>query len=116
MTKRRALTGKDRLRIFAAHNGICHLCLGKIDAKREAWEVSHDIPLEMGGADDDVNRKPAHARCHRLHTRTTDIPNIAKAKRRELRNMGAKRSANPMPGSRGTKWKRRMDGTVERRF
>lgn len=90
MTKRRSLTGKDRLRIFAAHGGRCMFCGGKIEAKREAWEVSHDIPLEMGGADDDVNRKPAHKKCHRTHTYTVDAPAIAKAKRREIKDMGAK--------------------------
>ena len=89
MTARRSLTAKDRLRIFADHNGRCHLCGGKIDPRIEAWEVSHEIPLELGGDDDDINRQPAHRKCHRAHTSNTDIPNIAKAKRRELKNLGA---------------------------
>lgn len=73
------------------------MCGGKIDATREAWEVSHEIPLELGGADDDANRLPAHKKCHRDHTSNVDAPNIAKAKRRELKNMGIKGPKRPWP-------------------
>ena len=90
MTARRSISAKERLRLFQLHGGICHLCNGRIQVG-EAWEVSHDIPLELGGADDDANRKPAHKKCHRAHTSTVDQPNIAKAKRRELRHMGIKK-------------------------
>lgn len=116
MTARRSISTKERLRLFALHGGLCHLCYGRIDATREAWEVSHDIPLELGGADDDANRKLAHAKCHRVQTSTIDIPRIAKAKRREARHLGAKaKSSRPMPGSKASGIRKRMDGTVERR-
>lgn len=97
MTARKPISAKERLRLFALHGGTCHLCSGKIDATREAWEVSHDIPLELGGADDDANRLLAHAKCHRRHTSTVDIPNIAKAKRREQKNLGARQSKHKWP-------------------
>lgn len=114
--KRKSISRTHRLRLFALHHGQCHLCHGRIDATREAWEVSHDIPLELGGADDDVNRKPAHAKCHRVQTSTIDIPRIAKAKRREARHLGAKaKSSRPVPGSKASGIRKRMDGTVERR-
>lgn len=87
---RKHLTGKERLRLFMLHGGRCHFCGGKINGKTEAWDVSHEIPLELGGADDDVNRKPAHRKCHRAHTAAVDAPDIAKARRREIKNMGAK--------------------------
>lgn len=111
---RRSISTRERVRLFQLHDGICHLCGGKI-AVGERWEVSHDIPLELGGADDDANRKPAHYRCHRTHTATVDAPNIARAKRREAKHIGAKRSSRPMPGSKASPWKRKMNGqTVER--
>jgi 5-methylcytosine-specific restriction endonuclease McrA len=98
--------------LFLKHGGICHICGGKI-SEGERWEVSHEIPLELGGDDDDVNAKPAHHKCHRHQTSTVDIPAIAKAKRLQVRHLGAKApSKRPMPGSRASKWKRRMDGTV----
>lgn len=106
MTARRSLSAKERLRLFTLHSGICHLCEGRIDGAREAWEVEHEIPLAMGGADDDKNRKPAHVKCHGPKT-AIDLGNIAKAKRREARHAGAKApSKRPMPGARDSQWKR----------
>ena len=113
---RKSISTRERLRLFTLHNGICHLCGGKINGAREAWEVSHDIPLELCGADDDENRKPAHAKCHKVQTATIDVPRIAKAKRREAKHIGAKApSRNPMPGNKASKWKRKISGEVVRR-
>src|SRR5690349_2363223 len=114
MTRRRIST-RDRLACFQEHDGVCHICECKIQVG-EAWEISHPIPLELGGADDKSNWRPAHAKCHRALTASVDLPNIAKAKRREAAYLGAKApSSRPMPGSRGTKFRKRMNGTVERR-
>ena len=51
--------------------------------------------------------------CHRAHGGKTaqDVTRIAKAVRQSNFNLGI-RSASKMPGSRGTKFKKRMDGTV----
>jgi 5-methylcytosine-specific restriction enzyme A len=116
MTKRRSLSTRERTRLFMLHGGRCHFCNGKIAGALEKWEISHEIPLELGGADDDENRKPAHYKCHRAHTAEVDIPRIAKAKRTHAKHIGAfKRSGRPMDGSRASQWKRKMDGTIERR-
>ncbi|MGI9297057.1 MAG: HNH endonuclease signature motif containing protein [Gammaproteobacteria bacterium] len=113
---RKSLSTRERLRLFTLHKGICHICEGRIDGAREAWEISHELPLELGGADDDENRKPAHYKCHRALTAEQDIPRIAKAKRREARHLGAKApSSRPIPGSKASGWRKRMDGRVERR-
>lgn len=115
MTARRSISAKERLRLFQMHGGICHLCEGRIQVG-EVWELSHDIPLELGGADDDANRKPAHKKCHRNHTSTVDQPNIAKAKRRELRHHGIKkRTSRPIPGSKASGWRKPMNGPPVRR-
>ena len=108
---RRSLSTRERLRLFTLHAGVCHLCGDKIDGTREAWEISHDLPLALGGADDDDNRKPAHAKCHRRRTSERDIPAIAKSGRQRARHVGAKpRSSRPLPGGRDSKWKRTLDG------
>ena len=88
MTARKHISTRTRLAIFERHGGICHLCGGKVQAG-EAWDVSHEIPLEIGGADDETNWLVAHRRCHRTHTATVDVPAIAKAKRREAKHKGA---------------------------
>jgi 5-methylcytosine-specific restriction protein A len=113
MTRKR-LSTRDRLRIFELAKGTCHLCNGRIVAG-EAWEVSHAVPLEMGGHDEDTNRFPAHKKCHRQQTSEIDIPMIAKAKRREARHLGARVTRNPIPGSKASGWKRKMNGEVVRR-
>jgi 5-methylcytosine-specific restriction protein A len=90
MTVRKRLSTKDRVRIFELAKGVCHLCNGRIQTG-QAWEVSHAVPLEMGGHDEDANRFPAHKACHRQQTSEIDIPQIAKAKRRQARHLGIKK-------------------------
>lgn len=112
--KRIKITVKRRADIFLARGGTCHLCNMKV-VPGEDWDVSHDIPLEAGGKDDETNWFVAHRKCHRVHTSTVDMPLIAKVKRVHQRHIGAKQSKSPLPGGRNSKWKKRMDGTVVRR-
>lgn len=112
MTRRR-LSNTARVALFQAHDGRCHICGGKI-AAGEAWEVEHVIPLAQGGDDDEANMRPAHAKCHKAKT-AKDAADTARAKRREARHIGAHRAKRPMPGSRASGLRKRMDGTVERR-
>lgn len=93
---------------------MCHLCSLKV-VPGEDWDVSHDIPLEAGGKDDETNWFVAHRKCHRVHTSTVDMPLIAKVKRVHQRHIGAKQSRSPLPGGRNSKWKKKMDGTVIKR-
>lgn len=90
MTKRRRLSTRDLVALFSREAGVCHLCKLAI-APGQQWDVSHDRPLELGGADDETNWKVAHRKCHREHTSAVDIPAIAKAKRSEAAHIGARR-------------------------
>lgn len=113
---RRSLSTRERARLFNLHGGICHLCGLKIDGAREAWDISHDIPLALGGADDDENRKPAHRKCHRAHTAKVDAPRIAKARRQHARSTGAKApSQNVIAGSKRSGWKKTFNNGWVRR-
>ena len=112
--KRVKITAKRRADIFLSRGGTCHLCNMKV-VPGEDWDVSHDIPLEAGGKDDESNWFVAHRKCHRVHTSTVDMPLIAKVKRVHQRHIGAKQSKSPLPGGRNSKWKKRLDGSVVRR-
>jgi 5-methylcytosine-specific restriction endonuclease McrA len=110
---RRHIGPRERLAIFAAAGGMCHICGVKIDGTRDRWDIEHVIPLAMGGDEDtgSDNLQPACASCHRGKT-ATDLGALAKAKRVEAKHLGAKRSRSPIPGSKGTPWKRKLDGTT----
>ena len=111
---RRVLIPRERVRLFTLHGGICHLCECRI-MPGEAWDISHDLALALGGADDDANRMPAHRKCHRVRT-NADMGAIAKAKRREAKHIGAYRSKSPLPGGRASAWKRKVNGEIVRRY
>jgi 5-methylcytosine-specific restriction enzyme A len=112
---RRHISTRARVGVFEHHNGQCHLCGVKIQSGEE-WDISHAIPLAIGGADDETNWLPAHRKCHRLHTSTVDAPRIAKTKRQHAAHIGAKSpSRNPLPGGRNSRWKRKLDGTIVER-
>ena len=90
MTARKRWSATQRARFFHDNHETCHLCGGRINAEVEGWDLSHEIPLELGGADDATNIRVAHRKCHRKHTAEVDVPTLAEAKRRELRNLGIK--------------------------
>jgi len=86
---RKRRSTRDRVRLFEAHKGRCHICHGIIQVG-EKWEWSHPRPLALGGEDTLENSAPAHFACHRALTANEDIPRIARAKRQHARHIGAK--------------------------
>lgn len=110
--KRARLSTTERFKLLQREKFSCHLCGGMIFVGQR-WDVSHEIPLELGGADDDTNRRAAHERpCHRDRTALIDIPAIARAKRIQASHHGARVSRQPMRGGRHDILKRKMNGTV----
>lgn len=100
--------------MFLRHNGICCLCGLKIDSVKSSWD-EHQNPLWLSGDNSAENRAPAHAKCARLKT-AKEATERAKGRDVAEKHFGAKETkSRPMPGSRKSKWKKRMDGTVVER-
>lgn len=109
--QRQRLSTTARFQLLQREKFRCHLCRGLIHVG-QGWDISHEIPLGLHGADDDANRRAAHRKCHRDHTAAVDIPAIARAKRIRAAHHGARVARQPMRGGRNDSLKRKMDGTV----
>ena len=104
-----------RLNLFLKRKGTCAACSQKIEAGK-AWDIDHILPLALGGTNERENLQILCKPCHRAKTKKADIPRIAKTKRLKAHHLGARAPSNrPIPGSRRSPWKRKMDGSVVRR-
>lgn len=113
MIKRQYLSRLHRTRIFDDAKGKCCICKTQIHTGQK-WIVEHPIPLWLGGPDDDTNRRPAHYGCAVKKT-AGEAPVKAKSDRIRANHLGIKKSSNrPLPGTRASGIRKRMDGTVER--
>jgi len=116
MTERRRRTQNQRAQIFLAHKGVCAICELRIQPS-EKWHLDHEAALEISADDSDDNLRPVHEACHKAKT-AGDKAAIAKSNRvraKHLTGRGKARKGPPMPGSRDSHWKRKVDGTWERR-
>ena len=107
------LSPRASAKFLLEHKRTCCLCGGEIQDDQK-WERHHVIELAAGGEDVPSNWRPAHTKCHRDYTSSVSAPRVAKTRRQHQKNIGARKEAT-MPGSRNSQWKKRMDGSVERR-
>jgi len=122
---RGSMTPQRRARIFAARSGVCGNqergkdnwgCGRKLRAGEE-WSVEHDPALELGGVDKDEQcfvvcswcRKPKDASDHGKAAKNRNVYTAVYVPRK-YRTKG-----RPMPGSKASGFKKKMDGSVERR-
>jgi 5-methylcytosine-specific restriction protein A len=113
VTPRRSLTQRQRIKIFEAHNGRCHLCQTRIQVG-DLWDVEHVTPLALNGADDETNWKPAHRSCHKHKTRD-DVGRIAKTLKQRAKHLGIRKTySRPIPGSKASGIRKRMNGDIDR--
>lgn len=99
-----------RLRIFQREDGRCHLSHRKIMPGDE-WDLDHKVALCNGGEHRESNLFPALRDKHRKKT-AEDLKLKAKVARVRKKHLGIDK-----PKSRGfdKRWRKRMDGSVERR-
>jgi 5-methylcytosine-specific restriction enzyme A len=107
-TKRRAMTKARAARIFLKADGRCELCGQRIAGE---YEIEHRIPLNLGGADDDENCAPVHAKCHRRKT-ATDKADIAKRNRVVTAGWKGKAKGRGFKCSKDSPFKQKIGGGV----
>ena len=111
---RQEFSKKTKLAAFARAKGHCEECGRKLITGD--IEYDHVIPCTFGGTNSLSNcRVLCRSLCHKGKS-AADAPRIAKSNRVRAKHLGgATKSGRPFPGGRGSKWKRKMDGTVVRR-
>lgn len=103
-----------RVRVFLRFDGICQECKVKITTKR--WVCDHRIAITNGGENRERNLGPIHETCDRTIKTPRDVKLKAKTYRIRKRHLGIRKSSSrPMPGSRASGLRKRIDGTVVRR-
>lgn len=125
MTDRRRDSVKARRICFETHKWAneagqwrltCHLNGCVIEPIRtESWRADHIRRWAEGGEDTPENLRPICTVCDVTEKAPKDTREVAKGKRVRDATYIGRRSSRPMPGSKRSGWRKRMDGTVERR-
>ncbi len=71
----------------------------------------HIIPDALGGDNSLTNCAVLCVPCHKAKTQKIDVPMIAKAKRNYDKHRGIRKQSR-FPGSRNSKWKKKISGEV----
>lgn len=109
---RREFSAKTKALAAQRSGGHCDACTRKL--MTGDYHYDHDTPDGLGGEPTLENCKVLCKACHSIKTCTRDVPQIAKAKRRERARFGIK-SKSTFACSRDGKWKKKINGRVELR-
>lgn len=104
-----------RLRIAERQGDQCALCTRAFSPKLPI-QIDHKVPLILGGLNRESNLQAVCPYCHKAKSASEMKvkSKIAKARQDRL-GIKSKPKGRPMPGTKASGWKKRMDGSVERR-
>lgn len=108
---RKEFTKRVKLEAWTRAKGCCEACGIKLDGKRV--EYDHVIADSLGGEPVVGNCRVLCSPCHLAKTRS-DAPRIAKTNRLRAREAGIRKKSR-FPGSRDSRLKKRIDGSVVER-
>jgi 5-methylcytosine-specific restriction protein A len=106
---RKEFSTKTKALAFQRANGRCEECGARLTIGK--FHYDHDTPDGLLGEPTLANCRVLCIACHLPKTRR-DVHNISKAKRREARHIGARKSPNPLPCGKASKWKKKITGEV----
>lgn len=102
-----------RLRIWERCGGYCMVCDRKL-RPGDVWEVDHAKALIDGGENREDNLWVVCKPCHTAKT-AFEVAIKSKVYRTKAKHLGIKRrKSRPIPGSKGSGFRKRMNGTVIR--
>lgn len=102
-----------RQRVFERYERRCYLS-GREIRQGEPWELEHATPLWLGGQHREANLRPALVEAHKKKT-AAEAKVRAKVNRIIRKGYCLKaKSRNPLPGSKASGIRKRMNGQVER--
>lgn len=108
-----AVPPRVRLRVLLTFNRVCNKCYRVIRPGVE-WTCDHKIALINGGENRERNLQPLCGWCNPLKN-AADVAEKSKVYDRKLNHSGIRKAkGRPLPGTRASGVRRRMDGTVEK--
>jgi 5-methylcytosine-specific restriction endonuclease McrA len=102
-----------KLRILDKQDGRCNTCGVRFDVKTRA-QFDHVSPLWLSGENRETNLQALCPPCHGKKT-ATEATIRGKVNRLRSAAIEPKKKSRPLMGSKASGWKKKMDGTVERR-
>lgn len=106
---RTEFSAKTKAQAFTRAKDRCEGCGAATKFKPVHYD--HDLACELGGDNSLENCKVLCVPCHKTKTRDRDMPLIAKSRRIRQREMGI-RKRSKFPGSRDSKFKKKISGEV----
>lgn len=101
--------------ILERAQGLCECGCGFAFDETGIHYDHYPIPAAYGGSATYDNGRALRPKCHNIITRKTDVPRIAKAKRMQEKRLGLReKKSRPIPGTKRSGLRKRMDGTVEK--
>lgn len=99
-----------KARIVTRQDGICACGCGvKLGMAGERIEFDHHVALVNGGENAEGNLRALREPCHKVKTRA-DVAEKSTVARKRARHLGLIASKNPLPGGKGSKFKRKING------
>src|SRR6478736_4520791 len=109
---RHEFSAKTKAAAALRANGHCESCTRLLAAGD--FHYDHDIPDALGGENSLSNCRVLCKSCHAVKTTQADIPRIAK-KERNYRKARGIRKPSRLPGSRTSRWRKKLNGEVVER-
>lgn len=114
MTKRIEFPAKVKKAAFERSQGRCENNRCEQEFAGRTPEYDHILPDALYGEATLSNCMVLCPKCHRAKTKV-DVKRISKANRIKRKQNGFGKKKAVIPGSKQSGWKKKMDGTVERR-